>query len=385
MRVNRYILILGMALTFLGTAAAQEQKGFIGRTIDKLTAPLAELDPNAIYQPKPRWTFALTGDFHQAGITQDLAYTVGVGKMDDWGNITMEDVPATISSKLISNVDNSIGFQAGYGSLSLALNKQISKSEDDRTFTFDYQSAGYALQVQFYNLSHLVTYHSIVADPSHWGYQEWDETTLDPGRLRSLIVDAFYAFNRRTFAYSAAYKGNMFQKRSAGSWMFGTKLSLGDFNIDPDDIIVGLSAGYSKQTSAQISFGGGYSYNFVPLHRQPTGDREKGLRNLTFNVTAIPMVTIFNQFTSTAYDTGNGGYTPVRKSKMNGNLMVNYVYRVGVAFTRDLYTFNLSANSDSYSYEGISTIPSNEIKTPGIKTSGTFMRWTVGLRVSKRF
>ena len=97
------------------------------------------------------------------------------------------------------------------------------------------------------------------------------------------------------------------------------------------------------------------------------------------------MVTIFNQFTSTAYDTGNGGYTPVRKSKMNGNLMVNYVYRVGVAFTRDLYTFNLSANSDSYSYEGISTIPSSEIKTPGIKTSGTFMRWTVGLRVSKRF
>ena len=188
MRVNRYILILGMALMFLGTAAAQEQKGFFGRTIDKLTAPLVELDPNAVYQPKPRWTFALTGDFHQAGITQDLAYTVGVGKMDDWGNITMEDVPATISSKLISNVDNSIGFQAGYGSLSLALNKQISKSEDDRTFTFDYQSAGYALQVQFYNLSHLVTYHSIVADPSHWGYQEWDETTLasplpDRGRI----------------------------------------------------------------------------------------------------------------------------------------------------------------------------------------------------------
>ena len=49
MRVNRYLLTLGITLTVLGTSGAQEQKGFIGRTIDKLTAPLIELDPNAVY------------------------------------------------------------------------------------------------------------------------------------------------------------------------------------------------------------------------------------------------------------------------------------------------------------------------------------------------
>ena len=385
MKIRQLILIASLYFLFLGTAVAQEQKGFIGRTIDKLTAPLVELDPNAVYQPKPRWTFALTGDFHQAGITQELVYTVGVGKMDDWGNIIMDDVPSTISSKLISNVDNSIGFQAGYGSLSLALNKQISKSEDDRTFTFDYQSAGYALQVQFYNLSHLVTYHSIVADPSHWGYQEWDETTLDPGRFRSLIVDAFYAFNRRTFAYSAAYKGNMFQKRSAGSWMFGTKVILGEFAINPDESIVTWAGGLARQTSAQVSFGGGYSYNFVPLHRQPYADRDKGLRNLTMNVTFLPMVTLFNQFTGTSYYWDDDGNSAERKDVMNGKLLVNYVARVGVSYSHDLFTVNLSASHDSFSYKGTTSILLFGVDQNGIKTAGNFSRWTVALRLGKRF
>ena len=386
MHLRRTILTFALALGLLCTAEAQEQKGFLGRTIDKLTAPSRELDPDAVYQPRPRWTFALTGDFHQAGISQRNDFVVGVGKVDDWGNILEEEVPATISSKLMSNVDNSIGFQAGYGSLSVALNKLISKDEDDRNFTFDYQSAGYALQVQFFNLSHPVTFHSLVADPSHWSFQEWDETTQDPGRLRSLIVDAFYAFNRRTFAYSAAYKGNIFQKRSAGSWMFGTKVILGEFSLNPDEMVVSWVGGLARQTSAQVSFGGGYSYNFVPVHRQPYADRDKGLRNLTMNVTFLPMVTLFNQFTGTSYFwDDDGDHTVARKDIMNGKLLVNYVARLGVGYTHDLFTVNLSASHDSFSYKGTTSILLFGVDQNGIKTTGNFSRWTVSLRLGMRF
>ena len=386
MHLRRTILTFALALGLLCTAEAQEQKGFFGRTIDKLTAPSRELDPDAVYQPRPRWTFALTGDFHQAGISQRNDFVVGVGKVDDWGNILEEEVPATISSKLMSNVDNSIGFQAGYGSLSVALNKLISKDEDDRNFTFDYQSAGYALQVQFFNLSHPVTFHSLVADPSHWSFQEWDETTQDPGRLRSLIVDAFYAFNRRTFAYSAAYKGNIFQKRSAGSWMFGTKVILGEFSLNPDEMVVSWVGGLARQTSAQVSFGGGYSYNFVPVHRQPYADRDKGLRNLTMNVTFLPMVTLFNQFTGTSYFwDDDGDHTVARKDIMNGKLLVNYVARLGVGYTHDLFTVNLSASHDSFSYKGTTSILLFGVDQNGIKTTGNFSRWTVSLRLGMRF
>ena len=386
MHLKRTLFSFALALGLLCTAGAQEQKGFLGRTIDKLTAPSRELDPDAVYQPRPRWTFALTGNFHQAGISQRNDFIVGVGKVDDWGNIIQEEVPATISSKLMSNVDNSVGFQAGYGSLSVALNKLISKDEDDRNFTFDYQSAGYALQVQFFNLSHPVTYHSLIADPSHWSFQEWDETTQDPGRLRSLIVDAFYAFNRRTFAYSAAYKGNLFQKRSAGSWMFGTKVILGEFSLNPDELVVSWVGGLARQTSAQVSFGGGYSYNLVPFHRQPYADRDKGLRNLTMNVTFLPMVTLFNQFTGTSYLWDEDGDSTVeRKDIMNGKLLVNYVARVGVGYTHDLFTVNLSASHDSFSYKGTTSILLFGVDQNGIKTTGNFSRWTVALRLGMRF
>ena len=386
MHLKRTLFSFALALGLLCTAGAQEQKGFLGRTIDKLTAPSRELDPDAVYQPRPRWTFALTGNFHQAGISQRNDFIVGVGKVDDWGNIIQEEVPATISSKLMSNVDNSVGFQAGYGSLSVALNKLISKDEDDRNFTFDYQSAGYALQVQFFNLSHPVTYHSLIADPSHWSFQEWDETTQDPGRLRSLIVDAFYAFNRRTFAYSAAYKGNLFQKRSAGSWMFGTKVILGEFSLNPDELVVSWVGGLARQTSVQVSFGGGYSYNLVPFHRQPYADRDKGLRNLTMNVTFLPMVTLFNQFTGTSYLWDEDGDSTVeRKDIMNGKLLVNYVARVGVGYTHDLFTVNLSASHDSFSYKGTTSILLFGVDQNGIKTTGNFSRWTVALRLGMRF
>ena len=386
MTFRRTFLSVILVFFSLATAGAQESTGFVRRLFDRLQAPSMELDPAAVYQPEHRWTFALTGDLRQAGISQEQHLSLMSAKLDNDGNMLVEETPASLSLRLQGAMDKGIGFQAGYGNLSISLSKTFRGEGTNSTYSFDYQGAGYALQVQFFNLGKPVEF-SLVADDSEI-YSEpiMEGFTDDPGRMRALIVDAFYAFNRRTFAYSAAYKGNVIQRRSAGSWMFGTKLNLGDFRIDPAEQVVSVTYGSALQTSAQVSFGGGFSYNFVPLHRQPYGDREKGLRNLTFNVTAIPMVTIFNQFTSTAflYDP-EAGYVPNSKNRMNGNLLVNYLYRVGVGYTHDLYTFNLSASSDSYSYSGIASIPFFESGTRSVETSGAFFRWTVGLRVCKRF
>lgn len=379
---------IAIVLTFISiaTAGAQESMGFVRRVLDRLLAPSMELDPAAVYQPEPRWTFALTGDLRQAGISQEQDIVLMSAKLDDNGNMMLEETPAALSLRLQGAMDKGIGFQAGYGNLSLALSKTFRGEGTNSTFSFDYQAAGYALQVQFFNLAKPVEYSLVATDSNIHSGPLMAGFTDDPGNMRAFIVDAFYAFNRRTFAYSAAYKGNVIQRRSAGSWMFGTKLSLGDLKIDPAEQVVTVAYGSALQTSAQVSFGGGFSYNFVPLHRQPDGDREKGLRNLTFNVTAIPMVTIFNQFTSTAFEyDSDKGYVPKSKTKMNGDLLVNYVYRLGVGYTRDLYTFNLSASSDSYSYNGVASVPMVYTGTRSVDTSGTFFRWTVGLRVCKRF
>ena len=382
MKLNRILLTLA-AVTLLVPARAQES-GFRA-FIDRIAGPSPELDPEAIYQPQPRFHFALTGDIRKANMDEEKLFQVGVGHFDGY-NVTFEEIPARISSSMSSDLDKAVGFQAGYGNLGLALSKKIKGQGKDDYFSFDYLSAGFAVQVQYFNLLQPVTYRYTMGEEGHWAYSDQEGTTENPGNLRTFIVDAFYAFNRRTFAYSAAYKGNLFQRRSAGSWMFGSKLILGDYGIDPSEPIAGWAGQQSLQTSAQVAFGGGYSYNLVPYHRQPTGDRDKGLRNLTVNATFLPMVTLFNQFTSKAFRLGeNGKYSEFHKSVMNGKLLVNYVARIGIGWSYDLYTANLSVSMDSFSYKGNSEMSVGDIIADKVATSGRFARYTFAVRVGKRF
>lgn len=366
-------------------AEAQGKKSVVGRAVERVLSPARGYDPDVIYQPVPRWTFALTGDLRQARFTQKQAFDLPSARSGPSGELVIEQIPVSVSSKLQGKIDKGIGIQAGYGDLSLALSKKFHGEGTDNVFSFDYLSAGYAFQVQFFDFSNPVNYHLNFAEEGHWAYRDEDDMTENPGRMRSFIMDAFYSFNQRTFAYSAAYKGNIFQRRSAGSLMFGSKVILGEYTIDPEEEIAAWTSGQSKQTSAQVSFGGGYSYNFVLFHRQPYAERDKGLRNLTINLTALPMVTIFNQFTSTAYHLEDGSYKETDKDVMNGKLLVNYVARIGVSYTYGLFTINLSASNDDFSYKGTSSLTYRGYKSNDVQTTGNFFRWMTALRVGMRF
>lgn len=387
MRLFRNILTSVLILTSLLQAGAQERKGFIGRTLDKIVAPSRELDPNAVYQPEPRWTFALTGDLRKAEVSQGQKFRLPSAVLGPDDEMIISWTPVSFSSLLEADVNKAVGIQAGYGNLAIALSNTFRGKGTENVFSFDYLSAGHALQVQFFNLSNLVNYQMIYSTEDEWNYREEDGFTEEPGNMRALIVDAFYAFNRRSFAYSAAYKGNLFQKKSAGSWMFGAKVILGEYNIAPSEYIAGMTGGQARQTSAQVSFGGGYSYNLVPYHRQPYAQRDKGLRNLTVNLTLIPMVTLFNQFTSTAYQENydTNVYEQTDKDVMNGKLLINYVARLGIGYSFDLFTLNLSASNDNFSYKGTSNFYFMGYEDNNVETGGRFSRWMISLRLGKRF
>lgn len=382
----RIIPVLAIMFAVSFQALAQDKPSFVRRMVDKILEPSVELDPEAVYQPAPRWTFALTGDLRQAGISQNYFFDMAALETDDMGKYVIVPVPASISSRLEGGVIEGIGLQAGLGGLSLSLSKKFKGDGSNNTLSFDYMSAGYAFQLQYFRLSDPVKYDFVMGEPGNVHYQTFSGYTVNPGQMRALILDAFYAFNRRTFAYSAAYKSSVIQRRSAGSWMFGSKLILGDFGLDPSEDVALWAGGQAEQSSAQVSVGAGYSYNLVPYHRQPHGDKEEGLRNLTINVTLLPMVTMFNQFTSTEYVyEGEGVYTPGKRNVMNGNLLVNYVARAGIGYTWDLFTVNLSASYDSYAYKGSATLNYESVISNSVKTSGDFRRWTVGLRIGRRF
>lgn len=378
------IIVTGSSTIVLG---AQDKQTLFRKVMDFISAPSRELDREAVIQPAPSWTLSLSGDFRKFSVSQKSEFTVLMTSMDEKGDFHETPLPATLSSSIRSKVNKSVGFQVGYGNLTLGWNQSFGMSKElkQKVFSFDYTGAAYAAQLQYFDYQEYMDYDFEVGPKGNPNYYEEHASSSKPGRYRSLIADGFYAFNQRTFAYSAAYKGNKIQRRSSGSFMTGIKLIEGILEVDPHDRFLDLAAGVGRQTTTQIAFGGGYSYNLVPYHRDPDPQTGKGLRNITLNLTAIPMVTLFNQFASTIYVYEGSDDFAERKSYMNGNLMVNYVAKAGLIYSWDKYSICASGSYDSYSYKGRTNFLLMGISNDSIKNSGRFGRWTAGIRFNVRF
>jgi hypothetical protein len=389
--LRKTLTLLVLLPVFCIPAHSQRRDSFWRKIVDVISAPSMELDPSAVYQPAARWSVAVSGELHQAGITQQNDIDCFSTFTEEEGG-RFDEVEAFASSKLLGGLDKGIGIQVGYGNLALGWNQRIGgdKGNTNTTFSFDYLAPGYAFQLQYFDFRRPVDYEMRISlgDGGYWDLEGSGQTD-HPGRMTTIIADAFYAFNRRSFAYSAAYKGNVVQRRSAGTWMFGVKYLQGLVEYDPDESIVSdMLFGLARQDTRQVSFGGGFSYNLVPFHRQP-GEDGKGLRNLTFNVTAIPMVSLFNQFSSTMKNPFLEENPVMVKNVINGKLHVNYVFKAGAIYSWDRFFLNLSGSYDSYNYKGATKIPeefSDEyIKLDKIHSSGRFSRWSASLKLCVKF
>jgi len=371
-------------------AHSQRPDSFWQKIVNVIAAPSRELDPSAVYQPPASWRIAVAGELHQAGITQEnmLDCFYATDEADGGGFQKLQSVTST---KLLGGLDKGIGLQIGYGNLSLGWNQIIGggKRSSNTAFSFDYLAPGYALQLQYFNYRRPVDYEFKLLFENDMDDIEGSGQTDKPGRMTSFIADAFYAFNRRSFAYSAVYKGNVVQRRSAGTWMFGVKYLQGLVEYDPDEFLSDLWFGLVRQDTRQVSFGGGFSYNLVPFHRQP-GDDGKGLRNLTFNLTAIPMVTLFNQFSSTmSRNDVQEGDPVLTKNVINGKMRLNYVFKAGAIYSWDRLFVGVSGSFDSYSYTGSTSIPeemsTSDLTYDKIHSSGRFSRWSASLKLCVKF
>ncbi|MBQ3765258.1 MAG: hypothetical protein II874_08380 [Bacteroidales bacterium] len=89
-----------------------------------ISAPSMELDTSAVYQPAARWSVAVSGELHQAGITQENNIDCSFTYMEEEGG-GFDKVDAFASSKLLGGVDKGIGIQVGYGNLTLGWNQRI--------------------------------------------------------------------------------------------------------------------------------------------------------------------------------------------------------------------------------------------------------------------
>ena len=377
MALNRkFTLILLLCCGILVPCTGQEKPGFIKRIVDRILAPSPKLDSAYIYQPRPHWNVSLSNSLRQTGVFQTNEFQVG------------QDL-VTLNSSLQERLYKGIGINAGYGSLVLGYGREVGRksAEYNKSNSFAYSVAGVSINVDFYDIRQLMNYKLTSTIPGSSDLEESNGVSEYPGRMKILAVTTFYALNHKTFLYSSVYSGHKIQRRPAGSWVISGKYLQGEVKADPKEKLSDLVFGLTRHATAQASLGAGYSYNFVPYHRQPGPQSElKGLRNVTINVTAIPMLTLYDRHYSTRYvlDPKTGEYASQETRPLNSTLRFNYFTQVGASYSWDRFYLSLAANYDIFTFKGTTKI-FDSTTAMDIKTAGHFNKWSTVLKFNVKF
>lgn len=263
-----------------------------------------EFDSTYIYQRPAHFAVDMSYDIQNFSVDMNGNYKRTMEERDADGNVTATaQVPVQMEMDFAGKMKSGAGIGASYGGLALGYGFNIGRGDDkgSNTFNLAYRGHKWGIGVNYYGLNHYahneVTY---ATDTSRW-YSHTELTSNSPCDVYRLAVDAYWSVRRRAFAYTAAYKCDMLQRRSAGSLIICANLLFSGMQCQPGDEIF-LSSGMQSYSFMQASAGAGYSHNIVFLHRDPTGPNYQGLRNLTLNLTLLPMLTFRNSFTTRPAD-----------------------------------------------------------------------------------
>lgn len=278
--------------------------------------PNKYLDSAYVFQPFKGWNFSTTykGRWDGAGIKVPIEFSVeGESKL-----------LANLNLSLIDDITNHVGFGGGYGPINLGFSFAVGhRNKKDKHFSFDWADTRFAIQFSYSKIRDTGTC-TIQMD----GFEP--ASVSDLTSTASLWrVGGFYIFNHKKFSYPSAYTGKLVQRKSAGSFLVGAKYLHGNIMLPEKQTIVSSMVlnliGYSTY---QVSLGAGYSFNWVLYHRDAvSGKKIDHLRNLTFNITAIPLLTFVNEMRMTHLTDTGKEIIPV-----HGHLQPNILGKVGLCY-----------------------------------------------------
>ncbi len=346
---------------------------------DRLMAPNPRLDSAWIYQPPKDWAVATGYERAETGVVIDtqLDFT------DENARFQYD-----ILMRLKDRAAHSLSLRGGYGPIQLGFSREVGRDpgEDHKVFALNLMSSNYALEVRRTRYSALLDGMLSVsipeaADPTWIGEASVPIVSDEPGEMVMLVVDGIYAFNRKRFSYLSAYNGKMVQRRSAASWVVAARYMQGKLEVDPGDVTLrGLMVGTGSFSTLQGSLGGGFSANWVPWHRDPArpGDL-RGLRNLTFNLTAMPMLAVYSR-TVTRNDESS------RKHVLASWMKPDFMTRAGVGFSAGHFFLNAWTDFSFHFFSnGQEEFETEDALRYTLSQGGAFSSWTAGLQLNWRF
>jgi len=385
---------VGIAQETTDTVAASEKKpGLVKRLLDRINKPYDYFDDRYVREPRTKFIVTLTGDVQQTGVRiKDM-----IELEADWSisNSTLTNI------QLQERVYRKAGIYVTYLGIRAGWGTEVGRKSAERNTSLylGMTTPYYGLVGRYFNIKEKVT--SDVHSTVNYNGKDYesesivDDTYMEsdyPADLREIQLDGYYAFNRHRFAYTAVYGGNVVQRRSAGSWMLGMKYLYGRVKFDSRETIFPIYVGgITRFTTHQLSVGGGYSYNLVVLNRDESGPHLKGLKNLTFNATIMPMFTVLNPL-SFYYDKNLVewfGYETDRRSR-HSHPELNYTATAGMVLSIDRLCFDVNVHYDNFRFNtGSQTENLNklgdEYAVQQNRMKGRFYNWGVEAQLQIRF
>ena len=405
-----------LCMTFWGGPCMGQDSGkwfTPGNLWRMLTAPNKNLDPDYIYQMPVHFTVSPDYKWTKTGASLDSDVESGTGEDAITGNISL---------KLRDRAYNSLGAKLSYGPLSLGYSFEVGKHENvNKSNSIKLYASSYGVRARYTTIKQNVAA-ALHIDGAEDPFSDYVFDSSYPASMKTIEVDGYYAMNRRKFSYVAAFDGGkLIQRRSAGSVVFVGKYSRGTLSIDPkDESILNVMAYTGEFLTSQLSFGAGYSHNFVFFHHDPGDGKFKGLRNLTLSLNLAPTISFVNDITMNRYvypkwsdvtekylsSMGYDSYVDDRdgeavrrlyyegtekgeKHKVKGILQPNLVARTGVFWAMDRFYLNAYADYSMVHFNGgkqhYKASQSGTGEDYSVKTKGNFTQLIVGVNVGIRF
>lgn len=345
--MDKKLLIPFLLLCSGPLLSAQEEPKvvrFAREQLSRFTQPSRHFDTTYVVQPRMLWSIAWENTLIRTGVGLTSEVTV-----TDFGDTPASPVHATLESRLQRRLYKKVGGIVSYGGLRLAYGREADKRNPGRN-TFSSLSLtrpSFGVQVQYYKISEYVEGSLSVDGVS----TPTPFLSAEPALMRDMSIDLYYLFNHRRFSYTSTALGRTLQRRSAGSWMLASRFMQGEVAMDEADLFFpDMTVGLSRYTSQQASFGAGYSFNWVPLHRDPVEEASgKGLRNLTVNATLLPMASLYNHvMTETVSKENPEG----EMTRYNGTLAFAMSARLGLGFSWDRYFLSATAGYNRFGFTG---------------------------------
>ena len=377
--MKRWVFIGAMAAALMTLQMEGHAQGVIevGKKIFmKMMEPNRKLDSAYVFQPHRGWNFSTNyqGGFDHASLVIPLQI--------DYPNVSTE---ATLRVNMVNSQSHRLGLRGGYGPISLGFSVAVGP-KPDRDFSFNWISDRFGVLFQYTKLHDTATSSLEYPDSAPFFLPE------EPSLSHFWTVSGYYAFNHKKFAYSSAYQGKVIQKKSAGSFMIGAKFQHANLRLEqPKSIVGSLMLSMTGYRTYQFSLGAGYSYNWVMYHRDALSSKDyRNLRNLTFNATAIPLLTFVNEMRMTHVIPPNAKeeILPVR-----GGIRPNALMRLGLCYTFGHFYINSHLDFHYHYFHSReltekdlqNALPSDIDYTYRFSVYGHLFNWNAGLELHYRF